>query len=421
MKQQGKYKKTVRMENNTTLHALLHKALAHFKQARYTEAHAIYHQLAQQYPTEASVFYNHGCLYQCTHELEKAEAAFKRALTLHPHMVEAYNNLGNTLRELGRYQEAQSYLEKAIALDPHYPRAHLNLGITLLTQGALPQGWLGYEWRHQVYTTRPDFPQPLWEGAHHPTESLLISAEQGFGDTLQFIRYLPQVKKYFQHVFLQVQTPLWRLLASNKVAHCVLAWGQGRPAFHRHITLPSLPALFKTTFHNLPPPYPLRAPADPTPLEIQTAGKKPRIGFVWRGNPDHPNDHNRSIPLHHFIALAQQCPGVFYSFQGEKGKESLTQWPKNLPLYDLSPYMMDFAATAALVLSMDVILTADTAMAHLAASLGKPVFTLLPYVPDWRWLTQGSATPWYPTMTLLRQPAPSQWAPVFAQLAKKLL
>ena len=405
----------------TSLQTLLNKALEHFNQEEFTQAASIYNKLAQQYPTESNIFYSQGCLYQRTQELEKAEASFKKALKLNPNLTQAYNNLGNTLRAQGRYKESQSYLEKAIALDPQYAGAHLNLGITLLTQGIFNQGWAEYEWRHKVYTTHPNFPQPIWEGKPHKTESLLVSAEQGFGDTLQFIRYLPEVKKYFQHVFLQVQTPLWRLLASNKVAHCVLGWNQGRPAFHRHITLPSLPTLFKTTLNNIPPPYLLKSPEDPIPLEIQTVGKKTRIGFVWCGNPSHPNDHNRSIPLKYFIALAKQSDGVFYSLQKENSTDDLGQWPKTIPLYDLQPYMVDFGATASLVSHMDVIITADTAMAHLAASLGKPVITLLPYVPDWRWLTQGTTTPWYPSMILLRQIQPAKWAPVFTQLEKHLL
>ncbi len=406
-------------KNNVALQHLLHKALAYFNEEQYTEANAIYNQLIHQYPTEPVIFYSQGCLYQRTNALEKAEIAFKKALTLNPTMTQAYNNLGNTLRDQGRYKESQVYLEKAIALDPQYARAHLNLGITLLTQGELPQGWREYEWRHQVYNTHPNFSQPLWEGQSHPTESLLISAEQGIGDTLQFIRYLPEVKKHFQYVFLQVQLPLWHLLASNKITHGVLASGQGRPAFHRHITLPSLPALFKTTLDTIPPPYPLAAPTHPIPLEIETIGKKPRIGFIWRGNPNHPNDHNRSLPLHYFIELARHSHAVFYSLQRENN-EDLAQWPKNLPLYDLHPYMVDFAATAALINHMDIIISADTAMAHLAGSLGKPVITLLPYVPDWRWLTKGHTTPWYPSMTLLRQAAPQQWAPVFAQLKERI-
>ncbi len=368
----------------------------------------------------------------------EAQAHCRRALELKPDFPLAANNLALVLRDERRFDEALGSFDHAIKLLPDFAEAHLNRGLTLLLLGRWADGWSEYEWRWRV----PRWgamrePQRAWDGSSPAGQVVLVYAEQGLGDTLQFIRYVPLLESRGARVIVEVQGALMPLLGGSGFANLQPA-GTTSPQYDVHVALPSLPGWFQTDTASVPwhAPYLSAQPAlmehwrqklAALPGAESALAKKPRkelkIGIVWQGRPDLPPW--REIPLAMFEGLAR-LPGVrLISLQKGLGCEQMPAIADRFAVVDLGSELDaergPFMDTAALMTQLDLVITADTATAHLAGGLGVPVWVALPYVPDWRWLLDREETPWYPTMRLFRQSAPGDWNGVFAAIVSAVV
>jgi hypothetical protein len=333
-------------------------------------------------------------------------------------------NLAAALRELERPQEVLRLTAEAAKRHPQHAELQLNRAIAQLTLGDLPAGWEGFEWRWHAWSGKaaPWERWPRWRGEPLPQGSVLLVGEQGLGDSIQLLRYLPLVAARVREVILVLQPPLVAL-AQGLAPNCrVLALDGPVPNADCQCPLMSLPHVFGTTLASLPADVPyLHAEAQ----RVQTwrarlpANDRPRAGIVWSGNPSHGNDRNRSIPLQIFQGID---PGnvQFVALQPqvrESDRAALAAWTG---LFDAGPQLRDFGETAALLEALDLVVTVDTSVAHLAGALGRPVWMLLPFAPDWRWMLERADTPWYPTMRLYRQRKPGDWSQIVAQVQRDL-
>ncbi len=367
----------------------------------------------QDYPDPR---YNLALVRQDQDRHDEALEGYNALLSLNPNHSEAHNNRGNALLALGRPFEAVAAYSEAIQRQPEHAEANWNLSLANLLLGHFTEGWQGYDWRLRQNTAKPQsFPVPLWNGAATPTARILVHAEQGFGDTLQFVRYAAMVKERCGFLIVQCQLPLVRTLYSVAGIDQVVARGTNLPPFDCHIPLLSLPGIFKTVEETIPSPMPYIAP--PASLQAKWRERIPvsadlTVGLVWAGNPGHKNDRNRSIPPELFSTLLS-VPGIrFFSLQ------------KDLELAGAIPLGLeftDFADTAAAIANLDLIISVDTSVAHLAGAMNIPVWTLLPFNPDWRWMLNRTDTPWYPSMRLFRQAESKNWQPVMEQVKTELL
>jgi tetratricopeptide (TPR) repeat protein len=388
---------------------------------RLDEAVACYRKAIEINPNYAEAHNNLAISAQRLGRMQEALACYHRAIEVSPNFPQTYSNLGTALQEQGRLQEAAVYYRKAIALKPDYPDAHNNLAMALLTQGDLAAGWAENEWRWktpQMIKVRRDFPQPQWRGEPAAGRTLLIHAEQGYGDTLQFCRYAPLAAARGLRVILQVPRPLVRLLRGLSGVDLVVQDGEALPEFDLHCPMLSLPLAFGTVLASIPSAERYLF-ADTAQIEAQRTrlaalgSKGRRVGLVWAGNARNIADHRRSLPADRLRPLFG-VPGLgFFSLQ--KDGPAIPE-----QLIDLMGGMADFADTAALIANLDLVISVDTAVAHLAAALGKPVWLLDRFDPCWRWLTGRTDSPWYPTLRLFRQSKPGDWDTVIAEVAAAL-
>ncbi|MGY8676954.1 tetratricopeptide repeat protein [Bradyrhizobium sp. UFLA05-153] len=353
----------------------------------------------------------------------EAESCYRAALDRNPTWLEALNNLGTLLFDLGRPEEAIQSFRTAVSQKPDYAHAHFNLGITLLLAGQFDEGWREYEWRWKQDTKKQHlrgFSQPLWDGGDIGDQVLLLHAEQGLGDTLQFCRFVPAIAAG-RRVVLEVQRPLVPLLAGLPGIESIVAHGDPLPPFDLYCPLLSLPRVLGTTIETIPQQASyLRA--DPQRVAAwrhrvrQLDGL--RIGLVWAGNQTMSGDRRRSIPLERFSELAD-LPGVsFVSLQ--KGSGARQSPPPGLSLHDWTEDLHDFGETAALIEALDLVISVDTAVAHLAGALGRPVWLLNRFDRCWRWLLNRDDSPWYPTLRQFRQPQPGDWSRVLQDVRAEL-
>ena len=294
-------------------------------------------------------------------------------------------------------------------------------------QGDFPEGWMEYEWRWKCKdfpSQRQSFGQPQWGGDSLQGRTLLLHAEQGLGDAVQFIRYLPLAAQRGGRIILGCRPELQRLLQTAAPDLQVLAGGQFLPPFDVHCPLLGLPRLFATDLTNIPRnvPYLHADSADAAIWRDRLADPSSslKVGLVWAGSPANKNDRNRSLKLASLAPLAN-VPGVrFLSLQkGAAATEAKTP-PEAMELIDVADELKDFADTAALIAVLDLVIAVDTAVVHLAGAMGKPVWVLLPFVPDWRWMLERTDSPWYPTMRLFRQTQLAEWEPVIAEVRARL-
>ncbi len=364
------------------------------------------------------------------HDLDRpaeAEAALRRAIALQPTEVEAYNKLAITLIEQQRWHEALAVLDLAEALDPREAETQHHRAMLLLALGRFDAGWALYDWRfktrmaggaQKIFVDRPP-----WRGETLANRSILLLAEQGLGDALQFMRYVPKVAEQAARVTLALPPSLLRLARSLGGGARLAPLGETLPPHDVHCPLLSLPLAFGTTAETIPGDAPYLA-AEPDlamawQARLARLGSGRRIGLVWAGNPTHLNDRRRSLPID-LLAPLWALPGlVWCSLQVGARAADLASTPDGL-IADLAPDLTDFAATAAAVAGLDLVIAADTSVAHLAGALGRPVWLLLPASADWRWQRFGDTTPWYPTMRLFRQDASRAWPPVVAAVAQAL-
>ena len=380
-------------------------------------------------PREASSRSNLGNLLMEQGRLEEAVASYRKALGLRPGFSEAANNLGNAFKALGRLEEAIGSYRTALDQQPDDAEVHYNLAMALLARGDMAAGWAEHEWRwktRQLSGSHRDFAQPQWRGEVAEGRTLLIHAEQGFGDTIQFCRYAPLAAAKGLRVVLEVPRPLVRLLAGLPGVERLVAFGDALPHFDLHCPMLSLPLALRTTPTTIPGSVPylhadaVQAAAWRTRLDAP-ARRGPRIGLAWAGNPRKHLPGTAAIGRQRSIAPDQltpllALPGLhFVSLQ----KDGVAP-PAGAPLTDFMGEIGDFADTAALIANLDLIVSIDTSVAHLAGALGKPVWLLTCLDPCWRWLTGRRDSPWYPGMRLYRQPKPGDWEPVVAAIVQDL-
>jgi tetratricopeptide (TPR) repeat protein len=428
--------------------AVAHNNLANArrKQGNLDEAIHHYQQALALQPEYAEAHNNLGLTFDRIGMVEKAIHHFRQALEIKPDFAEAHNNLGSALENP---EEALEHYQQALLIRPDFPEAHYDLALLWLLLGDFERGWTEYEWRWKLAGRGlRAFCQPLWDGSPLNGRTVLLHAEQGLGDTLQFIRYAPLVKQHGGKVIVECQSSLLRLMAGIEGVDSLWACGAPLPAFDVQAPLTSLPRIFRSTLNTIPGMIPfLQADADlvkqwrqqlqwtvdsgrwtvktdestAAHRSLSTIHRPPfKVGVAWQGNPDFRSDIYRSIPLRCFANLAQVDGVHLISLQKGPGIEQLDAWPGlNAPLNlgnrfdeEAGPFM----DTAAIMHDLDLVICSDSAVAHLAGALGVPVWVALPRVPDWRWLLEREDSPWYPTMRLFRQRQNGNWSEVFGRI-----
>lgn len=440
------------------INAVLRDAVKLHGEGKLEEASALYRKLIAAKPDMPGPWINLGVLLRRTGHLEPAIACLRRGVSLKPGDGSAWSNLGNAFRALNRLDQAEMAQRQALECTPSAAQIHYNLALVLRDKGELEEAFecfdrarlLGYKkaelvWDRalthllagdltkgfQDYEARWDLPEavarhqriPRWKGARLRNRAILVWSEQGFGDSINFSRYVPMLKKQEPRaIAFEVQPALVSLLKASPKFKGIEIIPQGTPlkgGYNFQVPLLSLPGLLGTELNSIPTgaPYVSAPPKTSAPMPKFS---RPAIGLCWAGKPSHRNDRNRSLSLEAFSPLLELSRANFYALQkGPRAKDIATARLDPF-LQDLSPAMGDFADTAALINELDLVITADTAVAHLAGALGKPVWVLLPFAPDWRWMLHRDDSPWYPSMTLFRQTSPGDWQEVFAR-ARRLL
>ena len=397
-------------------------------QGRLDAALGCYAKALELDPTLPEANQNYAMIARDARALERALEGLARQTADNPHDAAAFDNLAKVQLELGRHHDALKSYERCIALDPERADAHFGKAQLLLLMGDYARGWSEYEWRWRMSAFNAPalrFPQPMWDGTEIDG-TVLIHGETGFGDMLQFVRYAPWVAKRCTAVALECQPALKALLRGVDGLKSVVAQGETLPQFAAHVPLIRLPRIFGTTLDSIPwdGPY---VHADPKKAaewrSLVESGGAPRfkIGLVWAGNPRNLGDSRRSITLGTLAALAQ-APGVaFYSLQKGEPAAQASAPPPGMKLVDLTAGMRDFSDTAALLSQLDLVVSVDTAVAHLAGAMGVPVWAMITYAPDWRYHLGRSDNPWYPTMRLFRQEREGDWSGVVERVLQELL
>ena len=418
-----------------------------------------YSRSSQRNPRQPQVQNNLGIAWQAMGNLDRAESAYFEALRLDPSMALALNNLSRLRRVQGRFAEAIELARKAMAIapdlaegrfnlagalnemghahktsgrmdeamrcfnraieiDPNSVEAHVNRGIALLLSGEWEQGWEEYEWRWRFPFFAAElakFDRPMWDGTDLSGRSILLHAEQGLGDAIQFSRYATILAERGARVALCVQAPLRSLLQSVPGVERVVARGDALPEHDVHCPLMRVPYLLGTTVQTVPArvPYVIA----PKRNEIDRREDVLHVGLVWSSNPAHPEGAHKCCPLSELAPLAAVERACFYSLQLGPAAREAAAFPG---MIDLSPRIIDFSDTAAIIDNLDLVISVDTAVCHLAGAIGKRTFTLLASDADWRWLRGREDSPWYPTMRLFRQATPGDWAGVVARVVSAL-
>jgi tetratricopeptide (TPR) repeat protein len=355
-----------------------------------------------------------------------ALAAYDRALQLAPDNAPLLTNRAVALRRLDRPQEAVISARSALRSRPDFAQARFVEAVAHLTLGDFSAGWRGYEARAAVGNVAAKdrgFPAPLWLGDKSlEGKTILLHAEQGFGDTIQFVRYAPLVAARGATIVLEVQPALLRLMSCLAGIETLVARNAPLPRFDFHCPLLSLPLACATEFTTIPAGIPYMAPAedDVALWRARLPQRRPRIGLAWSGTRSHDNDLNRSMQLATLEPLLDLPDVAFVSLQHEVRAEDAAFLGSRAGLLQIVPTFRDFADTAAVIASLDAVISVDTAVAHLAGAMGKPLFLLLPFAADFRWLRERHDSPWYPTARLYRQPAFGDWDSAVETLAHEL-
>ena len=378
--------------------------------------------LAPAYPDALS---NLGVACHDQGRLEEAIAHLEAALRLQPEHPFVLNNLGRAWQDLGQFDLALSLFRRAAARRPDYAEARFNESLLLLMRGDYAAGWPGYEWRwRRVGMQRPDFGLPLWDGSPLAGRTLLVYCEQGLGDSIQFLRFLPWIAAAGGQAVVLVPPELDGLFRDLAGMARVFTRISALPVCDVQAPLLSLPGLFGLSLANLPAapvPY-LTVPPEPAAVWRQRLADRPgrKIGLVWRGRPEHTNDRNRSLDPA-LLAPLLDLPGLtVVSLQKGARPGDQDVFARCPSFLDLAPELSDFTATAATIAALDLVISVDTSVIHLAGALGRPGWLLLPFIPDWRWLCDRTDSPWYPTLRLFRQPARNDWPSVVAAVVAAL-
>ncbi|MDC1383565.1 tetratricopeptide repeat protein, partial [Candidatus Puniceispirillum sp.] len=393
---------------------------------RFDEALSDYKKAISLKPDYVDAFNNRGIVLRELGRFDEALADHNKAISLKPGYAGAFNNRGIVLRELRRFDEALSDYNKAISLKPDYAEAHWNKSLQLLLQGEFSSGWKLYDWRWKrkgLSCLKRGYSQPLWLGKEDLRgKTILLCWEQGLGDTIQFSRYVKEVSKLGCRVALEVQKPLFELMKGIMGVDELIEDGGDLPIFDYYCPLMSLPLALGTTIETIPAgKFYFRSTDDKLTEWSERLGVKsqPRVGIVWSGSAIHKKDHNRSIALEPLLgAISGNYELV--SLQKEVREVDLITLERSKYVKHFGADIYDFADTAALCELMDIIVSVDTSVAHLAGTLGKPINLLLPYNPDFRWFLDRNDSPWYPSMKLFRQGPERLWEPVMEKVRADL-
>lgn len=391
------------------------------KQQRLPEARAEFHKSLELHPGFPSASLAIANTFTAQGNLESATDWLKQEIKLNPSCAEASINLGAIYQELNQIDQAVDCYSAALQIHPNNALLHFNRAISLLTRRDYSTGWKEYEWRWDALKkAKPLFAKPEWDGSNPKGKSLLVYPEQGLGDIIMFARFAPLAAQLGARVTVQCQLCLQRLLQTLPGVESVMTTSQTPTGFDLHAPLLSLPSLLRQSAHfQAPAPYLTARTLPETRLPIpKLNGPASKIGLVWAGNPQNPLDRWRSIPFHNLRPLFEISAVQFYSLQLAPEPNSIQAGHGQI--IDCAGLLTDFAATASVIRQLDLVISVDTAVAHLAGALGHPVWTLLPYAADWRWSVEGETTHWYPSMTLIRQTKPRDWNSVIQVLAERL-
>jgi tetratricopeptide (TPR) repeat protein len=376
-------------------------------------------------PSHFEAINNKGNVLQKQGRYHDAVSCYEQALAINPNYVLAISNIGNAYKCLGDFENSIRYYNKALEIDSRFAEANFNKSLLLLLLADFDAGLPMYEWRWKRKNAESiKYPKvPLWQGEDISKKSIYVYPEQGFGDFIQYVRYIFDLKNIAGKVILEVPEALYELLLPIFGLGCTLIKpGLDTPRFDYRCPIMSLPLAFKTDLNSIPGPVSYLSVSQEKSAEwLVKLGEKtrPRIGLIWSGNPAHQLDQQRSIPLSVFAPILDM-PFEFYALQKDIRSDDAETLLRYSNLKDFSSELEDFTDTAALVLAMDLVVAVDTSVAHLAGALGKRFFLLLPTVPDSRWLLNLDHSPWYPSAELLRQEKLGEWDFVIRQLHTKL-
>ena len=383
-----------------------------FDLGRYEEAEFTLRKALIYHPNHGSAATHLGRALLRLYKVEEAVSLFHAILQVSPNDTSAQINIGIGCTLLGDLESAREAFEAALVNDPENVEAHVNYAHLLLLDGDYERGYIEHEWRLKKtgYRDLSTFRSPLWSGEDLAGKSVLLWGEQGLGDTLQFVRYAPHVAKNARHVTVECNPILHRLIADMPGIDGVVDLDDGRD-YDLHLPLMSLPVWYGAS--DIPNKTPYLAAPEPTDLGSREGL---RVGLIWAGNPNHARDRERSRPLSEFAPLADRADVTFYALQ--KGAAAKQRPPDGMRLIDLGTTFKDMSDTAAAMLSLDLVISIDSAPAHLAGALGIPVWVLLSRMPDWRWGLGRDDTPWYPSMRLFRDA--NGWEDLFERVAAEL-
>jgi tetratricopeptide (TPR) repeat protein len=406
--------------------AHINLGIVHERADRLAPAEGAYRKAIEVDPNYGLAHRNLAALLDRTDRLEQSIESLERSLQLQTNDFEGWNNLSSLRRRARDLRGSLDAADMALQLRPGDPMAHGSRGLALLALGDYEQGFTEYEWRWRCdnFTTKPrDFDRAMWDGSSDPTgRTIFFHAEQGYGDTLQFVRYIPMLAARGATVWLESSIPLRPLLASVKGVAKIVPAGVRPPDFDLHVPLLSLPKIFRTTLQTVPAEVPYLSVdsqrLDSWKQRIDAAVNGFKVGLVWAGNVK--PDAARTCPLSNLAPLGQIEGVRLVSLQKRENPQGGESPPPGMSLLDVSDDLKDFADTAAAMMNLDLIITIDTAAAHLAGALARPTWTLLPWAGDWRWLEDREDSPWYPTMRLFRQPTKGDWTSVANRVAEEL-
>lgn len=386
---------------------------------------ASYREALRTEPNHADILQNLGNVLREANRSDEAVPLFKRLVELQPGSTTAHGELGGVLRDTGAFDESIRSFRSAIEIEPANATAHAGLAMSLLSRGDLPEGFAEYEWRWQIPPLAPVKPvlaQPLWDGTPLAGKRILLHAEQGFGDSIQFARFIPLVGALGGRVIVAAPPELKRLLKSLSGIETIIARGEPIPSFEVHCPFMTLPLLLRTSIDSLPNNVPyLRAESSLAQnwrgRVLSAAAGRAAVGVAWTGNASYIYNRRRCTAQDQLLSPLLDCDRICgFSLQ----KSPAADAPHDSRLIDWTRDLHDFADTAAIIDALDLTITVDTAVAHLAGAMGKPVWVLLDAAPDWRWMRERSDSPWYPTMRIFRQRKGGDWKGLISHVAEEL-
>ncbi|MHC4559811.1 MAG: tetratricopeptide repeat protein [Planctomycetota bacterium] len=400
---------------------------AYLSQGCYADAVEKYNKVVSLNPDYIEAYNSMAVALQYQGKFTAAIDNCYRALSFKPDYTKAYNTIASVLLKKGLYTEAIENYKEALRLDPDYVEAHINLGMTYLLSGRFEEGWAEYRWRLNagkvIYPH--NYQLPCWDGSSFVGRRLLVHYEQGFGDNIQFVRYLPMVKARGGTVICEMLEPLIGLFRGFPgIDELIETSSNGKTAveFDFYVPLLELPRIFGTTLETIPAevPYLHTDSARAEYWQQRLTGINLKVGIVWAGKPAHTEDKNRSCRLRHFLPLAK-IPGVrLYGLQKGNAVGQVKDLAGQMSVMNLADELKDFTDTAAVIENLDLVISVDTAVLHLAGAMGKPAWAILPFTPDWRWMLDRQDSPWYPTLRLFRQIRYGDWDDVFQRVAEEL-